>query len=259
MNRLIRRFAPIPAALALLFVPGRDARAEAWRWQLTPYLWATDVSVGVEVDDRQVADTTIPVEDLVEDLEAIVQVRAEGQRGPHGVAFDLFHVTLEDEVSGLELPEGAGRADLDSRVGMTLVDVAGLFDPKGDRRGVSILYGTRVLFQHATIDAAFDLATGTSATRRYAMSDTLVDALVGVRFGGTFARRFSYQLQLDASAGDTDHTWSAGPSLTYTFGSSGRYALTAGYRYMKIDFEDEGDLDSEMDLSGILLGFRFSF
>jgi len=66
-------------------------------------------------------------------------------------------------------------------------------------------------------------------------------------------------MQADASTGGTDYTWSAGPGLSWGFGRNGAYAITAGYRHMQIDFQDDKGLDARMTLSGPVLGLRTSF
>jgi hypothetical protein len=67
------------------------------------------------------------------------------------------------------------------------------------------------------------------------------------------------QMQADASTGGTDYTWSVAPALTCTLDKLGRVGIDAGYRYMKIDFKDDGSLDTQMRLSGAIIGLRTSF
>ena len=76
-NRLA---APIITAAVLVLAPG-SAQASDWKWSVTPYAWATDVGVRVDVDDRSVVDETISVADLMEDLDTIAQVRVEAKGG----------------------------------------------------------------------------------------------------------------------------------------------------------------------------------
>lgn len=251
-------------ALTLILIvgaaTGRAAAAPAeFHWTFTPYAWATDVGVDVELDGRQAVDETIPVSDLMEILDTIVQLRLEGQYGAHGVALDLFDVTMSDEARGLALPQGAGTADLDAEIGMTIADLAAFYDPQGDGRGLVILAGARLISERATVDARFDLAAGPDADERYETDELLVDMLIGLRYSLRLSRHWSTQMQVDASAGQTDLTWSTNPSLAYGFGDSGRFALLAGYRFMQIDFADEDGLDPEMSLSGVLVGLRTRF
>lgn len=249
------------AALASLLVAG-VGRAEAgdWKWSVTPYAWATDVGVSVSIDDRQVLDKTISVTDLVKQLDATAQVHVEAQHGAHGVMVDLFDVELSEDGSRVTLPGGSGaEAVLDTEIGMTILEIGGLYDPRGDQQGFSFLYGSRILDQRATIDGRFELSPTTEVSRRYETDDTLVDGLLGVRYTRRLSPRWSYQGRLDASAGGTDLTWSLSSSVSYAFGASGRYAVTAGYRRMEVDFQDDHGVDPTMTLSGFFTGLRISF
>jgi hypothetical protein len=246
------------ASLALLLAAG-SARADEWRFGVTPYAWATDIGVDATLGGRQVVDKTIPVSDLMSQLDTIFQVRLEAQHRSLGAMVDVFDVTLSDEKQGVALPQGRGQADLRSHVGMTIIDVAGVYDAKADGRGFLLLVGSRVIDQRATIDASLALAGGPTVPQTYETGEWLVDALFGLRFSQGLSRHWGVRVQADVSTGGTDYTWSIAPSLSYAFGASGRYELTAGYRRMVIDFPDEGELGMQQTLSGALVGFRVSF
>lgn len=256
---LVRSLTLLALATTLLAGGAATARAGNLKWTITPYAWATDVGVDVKLDGRQVMDETIPVGDLLQDLDTIVQLRLEAQYKAHGVMLDLFDVTLSDQERGVALPRGAGSADLDSDGGMTILDLAGIYDPRGDRQGVAFLYGTRILNERATVDGVFRLNAGPTLNESWDTNETYVDALVGVRFSKRFSRSWTWQMQADVSAGGTDYTWSTNPSLTYAFGTTGRYAINAGWRHMHVDFEDGNGVEPAMSLSGALLGLRLSF
>lgn len=232
------------------------AQGERWRTTVTPYLWATDVGVDVELDGGSIVDATIPVEDLLEDVDVTFQGHVEVARGAHGLALDVFHVAMSDSASGFTLPQGAGTGALDWSMDLTLADVAGVYDPRGDGRGLSFLYGLRLIDQRVDADGAFTTTGGAQSTS-FGASDTLVDALAGVRYRAPIGAHLTLQAQLDASTGGTDSTWSASPTLAWSFGE-GRFALLAGYRHMAIDFADEAGLESEMTLSGPVLGLRLT-
>lgn len=250
--------APVAAVLALI-LSAAVAQASPWHVRLSPYCWATDVGIDAKLDGRQVVDKTIPVSDLVDDIDTIFQMRLEVTHGALGAMVDAFDVTMSDEKKGVPLPQGAGTADLGSDVGLTIVDVAGTYDPRGDHEGIAFLGGARILNDRATVEAMLQPAPGVSVPQTYHGDETLVDALVGVRFSKRFSRHWSTQAQVDVSTGDTDHTWSAGPTLSYAFGYRGRFGISAGYRRMQVDFKDHDGLDNKMTLSGFLVGLRTSF
>jgi hypothetical protein len=240
-------------AAVLALASASVADASGWRWSVTPYGWATDVGVDVTLDERTLVEEEIPVQDLLEDVETLVQVRIEAQHGAHGAFLDLFDVTLADDAATIALLSG-GEATLKPEMGMTLLDAGALYDPAGDGRGWQVLYGARVVNERAEIDAVRG-----AASRRFEIDDTFVDALLGLRFLAPLGRRFEAQLQADASTGGTELTWSGGATIAYRFGAAGRYAALAGYRRMVVDFDTAGAVDARMTLAGAQLGLRVAF
>lgn len=258
MNR--KRKPKLGATLAALLVAGCSAAGAAdWKWSITPYAWATAVGVDVAIDDRTVVDEEISVEELMEDLDTIAQVRLEARKGAHGLFLDLFDVTLSDEAAEVALPGSSGSALVAPEMGMTIAELGGLFDLQGDGQGLQLLYGARLLNERAEIDATFHLADGSTLVRVYEVDDTLVDALVGVRYVQRVSQRWSLETRADLSAGGTELTWSAGPTVGYTFGQTSRYTATAGYRRMVVELDTDESVAAEMTLSGFRVGLRIDF
>jgi len=256
----MHRTQTLAAALAALVVStAAPALASDWRWTLTPYAWATDVGIDVEVADRQLVDETIPAEELLEDLETIVQVRLEAQKGAHGLFLDLFDVNLSDDAQTFELPSGQGEATLAADMGMTILDLGGIYDPHGDRRGFQLLYGVRLLDQRATVDAEVLFPDGGTAARTLEVDDALVDALLGVRYARDLSARWTFEAEGDVSTGGTKLTWNLASNLGYRFGREGRFTALAGYRRMVVDFDTADAVDAEMTLSGFVAGLRIAF
>lgn len=247
------------AAAVLLLSAATATSASEWTWTVTPYAWATDVGIDVQVDDRQLVDETIPVEDLLRQLDTIAQVRLEGQKGAHGVFADLFDVNLSDDAKTVPLPGGDGTATFAPEMGMTILDLGGLYDPRGDQQGFELLYGARLLDERATIAARATFPNGTVKSRDVDVDDRFVDALVGIRFARRIGERFSFQTQADVSKGGTDYTWSLGPTFGYTFGRTSKYTAIAGYRRMVVKFKTDAKVDATMTLSGFLAGLRIAF
>jgi hypothetical protein len=235
------------------------ASAEEWQWSVTPYVWATDLGMGLAVADRDIVDAEIAFEDLMEQVEAAAMVRVEGMRGQHGMAFDLFNVVLAETQSS-EPPGAPGAAlALDSTIGLTILDAKGVYDPRGDGKGFALVYGTRVIEQRNDIAATLSYAGTTLGSKSIDTTDRFVDGLVGFRYMRELPHDFSYGFAADVSAGGTELTWSAGPAIGYTFGDHDQYRVTAGYRRMDIDFETAEPVDADMSMSGLLIGFRLDF
>jgi len=248
--------------LAALSLAG-TAQASDWKWSVTPYVWATDVGADVSIDDRQVADMEIDFEDLADDLEIAAQGHVEGLRGRHGVMLDAFYIHLADDAQRFALPAPlAGEALAGGDLTLTILDLGGVFNPRGDGEGFSVLYGGRMVDRDIELDARFPVAPGVTLSRSYAVSETLYDALVSARYVGRITPRWTYAVQGNASTGGTELTWDALAGLGYSFGDSGCYTLIAGYRYMDIEFEKDADLgqiDAQVTLSGFFSGLKISF
>jgi hypothetical protein len=248
----------LPAAVLALAASG-PAAAEDWDFSLTPYVWATDVGIDAAVRDRSVLDLTLPFDDLLEDLEWAMLLRGEAMRGAHGIAVDLFDVTVREDGARMPLPDGSGASlTADTEVGMTILDVAGVYEPAGDGLGFALLYGVRLVGQQADVAATLDGGQA-AAAHRYQADETLVDGLLGLRCAGTLAGSWSYSLAADVSTGGTELTWSVNPSIGFSFGPAGRYRLVAGYRYLDVDFDTSPGVDMDMTLDGLLVGFRVAF
>jgi hypothetical protein len=247
------------AALGLMALSlPRPAAAEPWKVSVMPYAWLTDVGVNGTLGEREVIDADIPVGDLIEDLETTVQLQLEARKGRFGLSIDLFDVNLADGVAGIALPGGASLA-ADTEIGLTIADIAGTYNPGGNGLGLTLVYGARILNNRAAIDATVTPAQGEAMTAGYDIDDTLVDGLVGIRFVRPITKHLAFQSRADVSTGGTDYTWSVNPSLSYGFGESHRFAITAGYRRMTVMFKEENDLQTEMTMSGPLVGLRTGF
>ena len=112
------------------------------------------------------------------------------------------------------------------------------------------------------LEAEFDLGLAGTLDRKYDADDSFTDALVGARWAGKFAKRWSWGVAADASAGGTDLIWTAQGWAGFSFDEAGKYTLQAGYRHMDFDFETEDGsivVNSEMTMSGFVTGFRFAF
>jgi hypothetical protein len=256
----LRGATALVALAALPVCAAAPVAAGEWKLSVTPYAWATDVGVDVAIDDDALIDAEIDVMDLLEDVETIAQGRFEAQRGEHGVMFDLFDVQLADDESRVALPSGiGGEAVLGSEMGMTIIEAGGLYDPRGDQRGFTLFYGTRILAERAEISARIEGENAADTRASYELDDTLADGLIGVRYVRALSTRWSLVMRADLSAGGTELTWSAGPAISYAFGEDQRYAITAGYRHLVVDFDTEEAVDAEMALSGFLAGLRITF
>jgi hypothetical protein len=253
------RLARAAACLAaLLLFPVTEARAQGWRWTLTPYVWTTDVGLDLKLKDKSIVSETIAFTDLIEDLDAAMQIRFEGRNGAHGIFADLFFVGLSKEAQRFQLPNGTA-GTITPTMRMSILDGAGTFSARGNRQSFTLLYGTRIIVERVEIETTFDVPPATSSPASEDTRDTLIDALIGARYSRRLLPRWSVTAHADASAGATDYTWSAGTDLAFHFGAADRFAITAGYRRMDVQFKSELPIENRMTMSGFVGGFRMAF
>jgi hypothetical protein len=262
----IRRILAASLGLALLATFAHSAAAAAasdWEWTFTPYAWATEVSAQIDVNDQQVADQTIELDDLVDATDFTGQIDITARKGRHGALLDVFYVDLGSDDARFTLPGPAPiPAVAKTDVRLTIAELGGTFNPRGDGRGLTLVYGLRAIDRSMDIDATIPLAPGVALNKTYDLSETLYDALVGVGYAGRINDRWSFKLRADASTGDTDLTWEAEGDVGYSFGRDSRYTVIAGYRYFDAQFK-KADVPAEVDidatLQGFLGGLRISF
>jgi hypothetical protein len=260
-HRRARRLAAL--GFVAVLIPAAGAQASPWQWSITPYMWLSEIGVDASINDQEVLEREADLADVLDDLDFSLQLHAEGQRGRHGLFFDFSYTDLGDDDKRFALPGGlpgeiVAKGDLE----MTLIEVGGLFNPRGDGTGLTLLYGARVVDADEEIDARYDFGPGSTESRRYEASATLADGLVGARYLGRLSDRWSFLLRADVSAGGTELTWNAWTGLGYSFGAGGRHALLAGYRYMEIEFEEEdrrAEVESQVKLGGFIAGLKFGF
>jgi len=252
--------ARIVATTVVLAASATAGAEERWTWNVEPYLWATDVNMDLSISDRTIVDETIPFEDLLDDLERVIQIRAEGRYGKHGLFADLFDVELADSGDRVTLPGGTGtELVLDTEIGLTILDVAGLYNPKANGTGVTLHYGIRAINLRNDIRAESQRDGMTLANVRVDSNDTLFDAMVGVNYTKQLGKGWAYQLSATASTGDTDLTWSINPTIVYSFGEEQLHQLLFGYERFVIDFDTESFIDMDMTMTGPTIVGQFQF
>jgi hypothetical protein len=247
------------ASSALLMVAVTPARADDWQWSVTPYVWATDLGANVSIPGRPAIDRTISFGDLIKDLDMTAQVHVEAQHGRNGVTFDMFSNQLSKD-SQFALPQlGGASASLSSKITMTVLDAGGVFSPSAGPDGFKLLYGSRMFIQRASIDARIAPAPSVTLDEHQDFDATTIDALIGAGYSQRLFGGLSVLAHGDASTGGTRYTWTGSAGLSYAFGSSGRYAVTAGYRRMQIKLSGDGSPDTRLTLKGFASGVRVSF
>ena len=91
---------------------------------------------------------------------------------------------------------------------------------------------------------------------------TEVDLLIGARGVGKLSDRWHYRLRGDYSNFGTDGTLNLLAAIGYSFGQTGLFSLDVGYRHLMMELSnnlDTGSSSSDIEFSGPIVGFVFSF
>lgn len=237
------------------------ASAQEWRWNVAPYLWGSTTGLDVSVNDHEAFDHETSFSDLADGLDFALQLHVEGQKGRHGLLFDLTYMDLGDEDKSLSLPAPfEGGLTIDNDLRLTVFEAAGIFNPRGDGLGFALLYGARVLDVREELDVRLDLPGPLpDLARGYDTSATLVDGMLGGRLYQPLSDRITLHLRGDLAAGGTEITWNAQAGVMMAFGDSGRYSGYLGYRHMEIELQEEderAEVETTVTFTGPVVGLR---
>jgi hypothetical protein len=248
----------ITLAVAALGFAGA-AHAQGWRWSVTPYVWAPEIGADVSINDHEVLEREADLKDVMDTLDFVAQAHVEGQNGRHGLLFDATYYDLGDDDHRFALDDG-GEVVIKGDLEMTILEAAGIYNPRADGSGVTLIYGTRLLDLDEELDARYDFGPGSTPGRRYTSSGTFFDGMVGARYVAAISERWSAILRADVSAGGTELTWNAWTGLGWTFGAARQNTLFLGYRYMEVEFKEDdarAEVETQTKLGGFITGIRF--
>jgi opacity protein-like surface antigen len=263
MARGIPRLLFICLLVALPWIPqGAHADADAWRFELTPYLW-----VPVSIDgDSTVDGTTAPVDlslgDLLDHFQFALTGRAEAWKGNWGVIFDGMYVDL-----GGDLSTPGPMADLnitqwvaDGLVSYRFLDrpigVSGPNNAAHGRVTMELMAGLRFvdLKQEITLSPGIKLGG----------SENYLEPVVGARVQWRTSDKWFFVVRGDASGfgvGDgSDLTWNVLAGAGYAIAPN--KTLKIGYRIQDVDWETGTGRDTmgfDATLHGPWLGLTFKF
>lgn len=239
----------LAAFTAALSLGDADAQAsDGWGGQLTPYIWGA----GLSGDVRPLAGgPTLEVEESVfevlDDLEG---------------AFFLTGLAIRDDIvlvgdlswssSGRTESPGPGIPPVKGSVDMLFVTLAGGKRVQAQRdQTIDFLAGVRLWDIDA--DAAL-LGTPFTASR----SVSLTDPVIGIRFNRQHTDGFSTIAYGDIGGFGIGSDFTAQVAVTVNYALSEKAYVSGGYRYVHLDYENNGAL-IDIRLSGPLLGLTWRF
>lgn len=243
-------------ALVGLLLGAASGQAQEWEWTAVPYIWASDVSVDVSVDDDEVLENDLGFDDLLDKLDFAVQAHFEGRRRRAGFFIDLTYLETSDSFTSQPRVVLPGGSNVDTNVETLLVEGGGFYRLSGDQMGLDLIAGVRVTDYEVDVDVA--LPPPSTLTTDVSASATYTDGFVGLRHSSMLSDRWSLTLRGDVGAGDSDLAWNLSGLVGLHFGRDGRFAVLAGYRHLVMEFEED-DVEVDLTMSGPALGLLARF
>jgi hypothetical protein len=220
-----------------------------WDWMVAPYVWAASVGTDVRSNTPPSnASNDLNFDDVLEKLDGVAQVHAEGQGDAFGFFADATYFGLADEDDHRVLRT---ESDLDMR----LFELAAVWSPGTERfTGLETFFGMRII----DVDTTVQFLPYNPAFPRTSLhiGDTFYDAMIGARYTWKLSDRWSLTLRGDGSWGDTDGTWNVGLVGQYATRNGG---WVFGYRYFDVDLENDTGESLSVSLDGPVIGYAFRF
>ena len=221
----------------LMWVLPGSAFAEV-EWTIAPYLWGSSVGLDVTIDGDPTIGTDVPFKDLVDKVDMAFMGHFEGRSEKFGGYIDTIYLDLSDSTVVSPGPGGPVLPDLDVDIGLTLkifeaADLYRIGNVEPGTTEVDIILGARQLDVDMSLVATPLTPPGAEPlTEDLGTSET--DIFGGFRILGMINDRWGYNLRADYATGGTEGTINTHAMVGYTFGQTGLFTLTGGYRYMKI-------------------------
>lgn len=246
MNIRFRR--SLQAGCCLLAVTAASGAAHAatsddYDWVGIAYLWAADIGV-----DARDASVNVDFSDIVDKLEMGFQGHVEVQGDDLGGFVDVVFMGVGDN-------QQRNAVRLNTDFDMTAMDMALVWSPGAERMtGLEVFGGLRYIDMDLSVVVDPDAPALPEA--RTGINTSYTDLLAGVRYGAPFGERWKLVVSADASAFDTEGTWSLGTFAVYR---TGPHRFYAGYRHLEMDFKGNNGEKVTETFSGPAIAYGYAF
>ena len=228
---MMRRAAVLGFALA---VTGARANAQidttnAWRYAITPYLWALSVHGRVGVGPVA-ADADVSFQKIWDALRFAAMGNAEVGHGRLFGTADVIYASL-GKTNVIAIRGDTGTLTLQLK--LSIIQMVGGYTIAGNNKwAVDLLAGGRLWNVHPTLDV--DLTRRPS--NPHSIERGWPDATAGLRFRAEPYRKLHVIVGGDGGGGGSHGTWQAYGTVGYDVWST--VALGAAYRYLSVNYED---------------------
>ena len=223
--------------------------SEAWRFEVTPYIWAPGIRGTLGLDSGLAKSASFNSSDVVSNLKSGAMISAEAHKGNWGVMGDLVSATLQK--SGAIPNTGNTIGDKITLQQTILTGLASYTVANSKEVYMDALLGVRAIYATATLNVS---GVGTASK-----TTSTVDPIVGAKGRYRIADSTWYVPfygDIGSGGGTTNLTWQAMAGVGKTFGKLIDASLT--YRALYYDMKEGGVLQKTTMLGPqVAVTFKF--
>lgn len=254
-----RQFVVIGFVLAALMPVAGHAQKADPKWTVAPYLWGPSISLDTSSSDG--GGGGISVSDLLEKIDSVGMLHMEWRPSRFGLVMDYMFMDLSDSERKQLLPPPAPGVFVNANLDLTVLELGGFFRQEGDAdNGFDWLLGLRSISTDQLVLVTPDEPG--AITQRIESNENYTDIYAGARVLWLMGESWPLTLRADVGGGDSEGAVNFVATVSYMFPIRYHIGATLGYRYTKLKMQDTSGsavVDTELELSGPLLGFVFKF
>lgn len=258
MNQMRQKFL-LPFLFFLFAVialpsPSTAAENDKWHFQLAPYAWlAGQDGTVATLPGLPPADIDIDFwDDILGNINGALFLVGEVRKNRFGVFMDIAYVDIQID----NATAGPLFSSVVSQTESWIVSGAGFYRMVEQPGAfLDFLAG----FRYWSVDSTLELRPGLLPGRKVSNTEDWVDPLLGLKGFSTLGDSqffLSGGLLLGGFGAGSDFMWDVNVNLGYQWTET--FSTTLGYRYLKVDYEDNGFLyDVAQDGPTLGLSWRF--
>lgn len=217
--------------------------ANAWEFEIAPYIWGAGIDGELDINDNQI-DVSAEFSDILEQTKIAGMLMLEANDGNWVNFAQIDYLALEDnDVQTLAITRDA-HLEVDT---LLAAFTTGYRFEAGAGHYVDVMVGVR----YAGIDTELD----TRLRGKASSNRDIYDAILMIRPKVVLNDNWYLMPSFSVGGGDSDLTWEVFPELIY---QPGKLRFRFGYRNLNYENEKNGN---EIDISfrGPLIGVGFVF
>jgi hypothetical protein len=228
------------------------APSAGWTFTSTPYVWFAGLQGDLAtISGLPPAEVDVSFSDIIENTDMALMLAAEANRDRWALLLDLVYLS----VSGNAETPGPllGGADFDTKTLFATLGVAYEVIERGRLR-TDVVAGARLWYAETELDLSAGILPAQSAQDE----EFWADPIIGVRAYADLGGGFSLASFFDIGG------FGVGSDLTWQIAGTAGYRIRdwlwvrAGYRHLKVDYENGGFV-YDVKMSGPILGVGFRF